>query len=354
MWGYLVTSLVAGVCSSLLGQQMTEDDRQDWMNNSQNLNWSKPSVHDIFDRVACPDYFSSDDEISIVAHDIASNGDIIRTFGRSDLNESEDWDSFPFKHYSRDILPYDYHYSPSSDYSPWREYYGDQSYNHYVNHQHWNHDAVYGYNDYNNSYLSLHSGTYGSSYDPASSSHEHYLEEIRNFKVYKRVTPPRTYWQNMVSGERTWICAEFTLPEVNIHQFCYIQFWFIDGKEKTTELGIRKRPGKRHFRPLVFSTDDDYRSGYFADKFSDFRGGSSSQRLKDHYRDSYKQRFHPGDKIRIVVSKENDAWYMWINKDLVSSINTDFTSIRSDFGTETNLESGPVFLTDLRLDYSSV
>ncbi|DBA36536.1 TPA_asm: P5 [Alnus trirhavirus 1] len=169
-------------------------------------------------------------------------------------------------------------------------------------------------------------------------------------------TSDRSYWIKNFYGNARWAKTKFTLPYAPLGDFVYIQFWFIGDDCKTTELGLRKRRGRSYYSPLVFSTDDCHKTGYFKDKFHTFDTNSSLTRAEKRYIENdfetSKIRKNPGSSVTMTVSNESGSVTLWVDSEFVASIHTPFKIVATKFGTETVKGVSSIVLPDLDMDYT--
>lgn len=164
----------------------------------------------------------------------------------------------------------------------------------------------------------------------------------------------RSYWKNHVMAPTRWSKSEFTLPDPRGHHFIFIQYWILS-EYGTVEFGLKSRGSI--YTPLVFSTDDMYKSGWFGKKKIEWvPGGKSKCRVKEYFEDSASIELAPGTHVRLTVNsepyKDKTLYNFWIQGNHVASLKMKGQEVKGwDFGVEVNYMENPPSLTDLDIDY---
>lgn len=231
---------------------------------------------------------------------------------------------------------------------------GQCDYGSYYN-QELNYNDNYYYNLYPNYRAQDHNNNqdYYNQYSDIHNSRRNYYT-TDDFRTIRSSKSQRTYWKIVHRKREEYMRVEFTIPEYKKSQFIYIQFWLHENNCETTEFGLMKSEGQSQFRPMLFNTDDCYKTGYFGRKKTQWSSGGSTTRRTNKY-NSYKKyghRYESGDRVRIVAKLDEDSnLEIWINKDYIGSIKVDHNWFITDFGSETAYDEEPIILQDVQLDY---
>nr|BDP45126.1 hypothetical protein [Perilla mosaic virus] len=156
-------------------------------------------------------------------------------------------------------------------------------------------------------------------------------ESIVTLEVNKNKKMERTHHIVNLDDQDNTYTFTFKIPRVKFNDFAYIQYWVTNEDGLTSELGIGKQRGEEFWKPLIFNTDDNHKTGWFADRFVSWVEAPMSAKRSTIVRD---MNLYPETVARLTMQVKENHSHLWINGKYIGAVRTNFGIDYIDFGFE--------------------